>query len=256
MPDLGAFEVTGDPIADRGRFRVPSLRNVEVTAPYMHDGRFATARRAVDRSLRLRRSGRTRTCRPQLRGPDGRSGQCSIWTEGQRGPPSWLFLLATLTDDDVPDRRALQPSRSAAADSRTLVPGTPCGGECRSGPTAARCAWHRCAAVGDPNGQLWAGVRRSSRSRWGGGRRSAGRCRHGGRGRSSRIPMAASPMIGWHRRPPAQCPRGADRGPPPPGCTPGSRRPGTRRTRPRSASGVLVGRIRVGGSPDGEDQAR
>jgi cytochrome c peroxidase len=27
---------------DEGKFRVPSLRNVELTAPYMHDGRFAT----------------------------------------------------------------------------------------------------------------------------------------------------------------------------------------------------------------------
>ncbi|MEJ2901035.1 cytochrome-c peroxidase [Pedobacter panaciterrae] len=27
---------------DVGKFRVPSLRNIEVTAPYMHDGRFAT----------------------------------------------------------------------------------------------------------------------------------------------------------------------------------------------------------------------
>jgi len=28
--------------SDVGKFRVPSLRNIEVTAPYMHDGRFAT----------------------------------------------------------------------------------------------------------------------------------------------------------------------------------------------------------------------
>jgi cytochrome c peroxidase len=27
---------------DRGRFRVPTLRNIALTAPYMHDGRFAT----------------------------------------------------------------------------------------------------------------------------------------------------------------------------------------------------------------------
>ncbi len=35
--DLGRYEVTLDP-ADRWRFRTPSLRNVELTAPYMHDG--------------------------------------------------------------------------------------------------------------------------------------------------------------------------------------------------------------------------
>src|SRR5690606_855775 len=32
---------TGD-VADTGRFKVPSLRNIAVTAPYMHDGRFET----------------------------------------------------------------------------------------------------------------------------------------------------------------------------------------------------------------------
>ena len=34
-------EVTGDP-ADNGKFKSPSLRNLAFTAPYMHDGRFAT----------------------------------------------------------------------------------------------------------------------------------------------------------------------------------------------------------------------
>ena len=36
--DLGRYEVTQDPI-DRWRFRTPSLRNVALTAPYMHDGK-------------------------------------------------------------------------------------------------------------------------------------------------------------------------------------------------------------------------
>lgn len=34
--------------ADRGRFRVPSLRNVALTAPYMHDGRFETLDAVLD----------------------------------------------------------------------------------------------------------------------------------------------------------------------------------------------------------------
>jgi cytochrome c peroxidase len=40
-PDLGRFEVTGDP-ADRFAYKTPSLRNVALTAPYMHDGSLAT----------------------------------------------------------------------------------------------------------------------------------------------------------------------------------------------------------------------
>lgn len=36
-PNRGVFELTGNP-ADLGRFRAPSLRNIALTAPYMHDG--------------------------------------------------------------------------------------------------------------------------------------------------------------------------------------------------------------------------
>jgi cytochrome c peroxidase len=43
----GIVEHTGDP-DDRGRFRTPSLRNVEVTAPYMHDGSIETLDAAID----------------------------------------------------------------------------------------------------------------------------------------------------------------------------------------------------------------
>src|SRR5205823_2396248 len=34
--------------ADLGRFKSPSLRNVELTAPYMHDGRFTTLEQVID----------------------------------------------------------------------------------------------------------------------------------------------------------------------------------------------------------------
>ena len=33
---------------DEGKFSVPSLRNVAVTAPYMHDGRFRTLEEVVE----------------------------------------------------------------------------------------------------------------------------------------------------------------------------------------------------------------
>jgi cytochrome c peroxidase len=39
--DQGLYEVTLK-LADRGRFRPPSLRNVALTAPYMHDGSIPT----------------------------------------------------------------------------------------------------------------------------------------------------------------------------------------------------------------------
>jgi cytochrome c peroxidase len=45
--DPGRFEVTLDP-DDLGRMRTPSLRNVELRAPYMHNGRFATLEEVID----------------------------------------------------------------------------------------------------------------------------------------------------------------------------------------------------------------
>lgn len=41
LNDLGRETVTGF-VADRYKFKVPSLRNVALTAPYMHDGRFGS----------------------------------------------------------------------------------------------------------------------------------------------------------------------------------------------------------------------
>lgn len=45
--DLGRYKVTKAAI-DRGAFATPSLRNVALTAPYMHDGRFATLEEVID----------------------------------------------------------------------------------------------------------------------------------------------------------------------------------------------------------------
>jgi cytochrome c peroxidase len=43
----GRYEVTGD-TNDIGKFRTPTLRNIELTAPYMHDGRFETLEEVVE----------------------------------------------------------------------------------------------------------------------------------------------------------------------------------------------------------------
>ena len=45
--DKGRGDVTGTPI-DNGKFRVPSLHNIALTAPYMHDGRFETLEEVLD----------------------------------------------------------------------------------------------------------------------------------------------------------------------------------------------------------------
>ncbi|MFC4313933.1 cytochrome-c peroxidase [Steroidobacter flavus] len=46
LSDRGRGKVTGNP-ADDGQFKVPTLRNVAVTAPYMHNGMFKTLREVI-----------------------------------------------------------------------------------------------------------------------------------------------------------------------------------------------------------------
>ena len=45
--DVGREKITGK-ISDKGKFSTPSLRNVALTAPYMHDGRFRTLESVVE----------------------------------------------------------------------------------------------------------------------------------------------------------------------------------------------------------------
>jgi cytochrome c peroxidase len=45
--DYGLFDVTAD-IADRDKFKAPTLRNIEHSAPYMHDGSLATLEEVLD----------------------------------------------------------------------------------------------------------------------------------------------------------------------------------------------------------------
>ena len=45
--DLGLYRVTENP-GDRWKFRTQTLRNISLTAPYMHNGRFDTLREVID----------------------------------------------------------------------------------------------------------------------------------------------------------------------------------------------------------------
>jgi cytochrome c peroxidase len=47
-PRNNGLDATPDPAVFNGQFRAPSLRNIAVSAPYMHDGRFATLREVID----------------------------------------------------------------------------------------------------------------------------------------------------------------------------------------------------------------
>jgi cytochrome c peroxidase len=66
VADLGVADVTFNRF-QAGQFKSPSLRNVEYTGPYMHDGRFATLEQVIDHystGVKLHPN-----LDPQLRGP-------------------------------------------------------------------------------------------------------------------------------------------------------------------------------------------
>jgi cytochrome c peroxidase len=99
--DQGRFVVTKRP-GDLGKFAVPSLRNVAVTAPYMHDGRFRTLEEVVEHySTGVLRSA---TLDPNL--AKHPNGGVPLSDSDKR---ALVAFLNTLTDD-----RFLRPAAVAA----------------------------------------------------------------------------------------------------------------------------------------------
>jgi cytochrome c peroxidase len=65
-PNRGLGEITGK-LQDVGKFRVPSLRNIALTAPYMHDGSLATLDAVIDHYVaggRMNHPNKSRILRP------------------------------------------------------------------------------------------------------------------------------------------------------------------------------------------------
>jgi cytochrome c peroxidase len=89
--DLGRYQITKR-AGDAGKFSVPSLRNVAVTAPYMHDGRFRTLEEVVEHYCTGMR--RSATLDPNLaKHPDG---GVRLSADDKR---ALVTFLKTLTDE-------------------------------------------------------------------------------------------------------------------------------------------------------------
>ncbi len=111
--DPGVGGVTGLP-QDIGKFKVPSLRNIALTAPYMHDGRFATLEEVVE----FYNSGIVDhpNLAPQLRAPPGPPNspppgprRLNLTAEQKA---ALVAYLKTLTDRSLPtDPRFQDPFR-------------------------------------------------------------------------------------------------------------------------------------------------
>lgn len=86
--DLGQYEITENP-ADRWKYRTPTLRNITLTAPYMHDGSISTLREVI-------RFYNTGGIENELRDPLVRPLGLSEQEENQL-----LAFLSALTGDNV-----------------------------------------------------------------------------------------------------------------------------------------------------------
>jgi len=108
--DLGLGAVTGQ-TTDNGKFKSPSLRNIGLTAPHMHDGRFATLRDVVD----FYNAGAVNNpnLAAQLRAPGGQKRRLSL-ADPQKN--ALVAFLNTLTDTTVTtDPRFADPFRTGEA---------------------------------------------------------------------------------------------------------------------------------------------
>ena len=110
--DRGVGAITGNP-ADDGKFKTGSLRNIGLTAPYMHDGRFANLEQVVE----FYNSGVT--AHPNLSGPlrnppgGANPGQPRRLNLSTAQKSALVAFLHTLTDTTVTtDPRFADPFRS------------------------------------------------------------------------------------------------------------------------------------------------
>lgn len=102
--DKGLGEVTGRP-QDEGLFKVPSLRNIALTGPYMHDGRFASLEEVVE----FYNSGVIAhpNLSPPLRARTGTPLRLNLTTAEKA---AMVAFLKTLTDTSLPtDSRFSDP---------------------------------------------------------------------------------------------------------------------------------------------------
>jgi cytochrome c peroxidase len=99
-PDLGVADTTFD-TGQAGHFKSPSLRNVQHTAPYMHDGRFATLEEVIEHystGLSESRSLDSKFRDPRQTGPRP-AGPFRGFAFGTEDKADLLAFLKTLTDE-------------------------------------------------------------------------------------------------------------------------------------------------------------
>lgn len=102
--DIGRMRFTNEP-SDRYLFKVPSLRNVGLTAPYMHDGRYRTLEEVIDHY----------SAGGQVNGyPEPRVGRLTL---SEREKSDLVEFLRSLSDEHfADDRRWNLPDKGGASE--------------------------------------------------------------------------------------------------------------------------------------------
>lgn len=105
----GLMEHSGDP-ADDGKFKAPTLRNIAVTAPYMHDGSVRTLDEAIDHYAAGGRTIGTGANAGVGRRNPNKSGFVKGFTLSPRERSDLLAFLRSLTDSSfLTDPRFANP---------------------------------------------------------------------------------------------------------------------------------------------------
>ncbi len=97
-PNAGVMDVSGDP-EDMGKFKAPTLRNIAVTAPYMHDGSIPTLEAVLDHYAA---GGRTIHSGPNTgvgAANPYKSGFVKGFTLSRQEKADLIAFLKSLTDD-------------------------------------------------------------------------------------------------------------------------------------------------------------
>ena len=100
LPNAGIFEFT-KLAADVGKFKTPTLRNIAVTAPYMHDGSIATLQEVLEH---YSAGGRTISAGPHAgvgRNNPNKDPELQGFTLTHRDQEDLIAFLRSLTDEDV-----------------------------------------------------------------------------------------------------------------------------------------------------------
>jgi cytochrome c peroxidase len=106
--DRGLIDKTGR-AADMGSFRAPTLRNIALTAPYMHDGSVPTLEAAIAHYA-------SRGIASPLRSP-----RLNGFTLSRREIADLVAFLNALTDAEFITNPAFGPPRATAAGARPPV---------------------------------------------------------------------------------------------------------------------------------------